>query len=351
MRKSDLVALLKLRKVSNELKEEIKSWSLEDLEKVDKKDFAGLFEKDVEELSAKIEDYFQRNEYIYLITIWDEEYPAEFKDLWDFPIFFFAKTKRELSELFAYEKFSIVGTRKITNYGIKVTKELTRALCERFTIVSGMADGVDSFAHREALENRRNTIAVLGCGVDVVYPASNRNLYNKIIENGCALSEYLPWEKPQKYRFVERNRLVASLGVGTLVTEAGEKSGALITAKFALDLGKDVFAVPGDVTKESSKGCNYLIKNGAIPVTCPEDILSYYGFEIHKKLVNLSEEEYNIFKHLSEYSSIEELSKILEKTPSEVMVALTVLELKGVVYRNIDGRYIRGDYVEISRDS
>ncbi|MCX7654356.1 MAG: DNA-processing protein DprA [Fervidobacterium sp.] len=289
------------------------------------------------ELVSKIEERLSKKD-IYLITYWDEEYPEVLRNISDPPVFLFVKGK---VDYLAYNLFAVVGTRKMSSYGKQVTEQFVKELTKYFVIVSGMAYGIDSVAHTTALNSAGRTIAVLGCGVDVVYPKSNELLYKEIIKKGCVVSEYLPWERPQKYTFVARNRIISGLSQGVLVTEAGIDSGALITAKFGLEQGKDIFAVPGDIYKPSSEGTNYLIQNGAFLVTNPYQILEYYGFKEHKKLVELSEEEKLIIDILSTEHTVEEILEKTSKDFSEIMVLLTILELKGLIYRTESGMYAK----------
>lgn len=296
------------------------------------------------EISEKLHAYLldPAHSNVSLLTFWDEDYPEDLKTIDGPPVFLFVKGRREV---LLGEKFAVVGTRRITPYGRVITETFVRELCRHFTIVSGLAYGVDSVAHATCLAEGRPTIAVLGNGVDVVYPKSNYKLYSEIVENGCLVSEYLPWESPRKYTFVARNRIVSGLSRGVLVTEAGPESGALITARFAIDQGRDVFAVPGDVNREQSRGTNRLIKDGAYVATEPGDILSQYGMKSHGKLVELSDEEREMIEKLGTVGDAEGLAELLGKPPSEVMVLLTVLELKGLVYRDFDGNFkltIRG---------
>uniref|UniRef100_A0A7V4KF44 DNA-protecting protein DprA n=1 Tax=Fervidobacterium pennivorans TaxID=93466 RepID=A0A7V4KF44_FERPE len=273
-----------------------------------------------------------------LITYWDEEYPQSLKNIPDPPVCLFVKGKLEY---LSYNLFAVVGTRKMTSYGKQVTERFVSEISKHFVIVSGMAYGVDTIAHSSALRLNRPTVAVLGCGVDVVYPKSNKMLYQQIIDNGCVLSEYLPWELPKKFTFVERNRIISGLSVGVLVTEAGIESGALITARYAVEQGRDVFAVPGDIFRTTSQGTNYLIKSGAFVVTEPSDILEYYGFKDHRKIVELTDDEAQIFGTIESEITIEEISEKLNIPISQVMLILTTLELKGLVYRTERNTYAR----------
>ena len=177
----------------------------------------------------------------------------------------------------------VVGTREATEYGIAATKRICTGLAANgVTIVSGMARGIDTVAARAAIDSGGKTVAVLGCGIDMAYPRENTALMNEIMKNGAVISEYPPGAKPLKTHFPERNRIISGLSKGILVTEAPKKSGALITANYALDDGRDLFAVPGSIFKKSSEGTNALIASCAKAVSSEHDILSEYVYEIER---------------------------------------------------------------------
>ncbi len=206
------------------------------------------------------------------ILLEDKNYPRLLKEIYDPPAQLYC-----LGELKNEEKFplAVVGTRKISLYGKKITEYFVNALAQSgLTIVSGLALGVDGLAHQIALENRARTIAVLGSGLDIIYPPAHKKLAKKIIDShGALLSEYPLKTHPSRLSFPARDRIIAGLSLGVLVIEAPIKSGALITARFALEQGREVFAIPGGIYNENSQGCNLLIKMGAKPVTRPEEIL------------------------------------------------------------------------------
>ena len=227
-------------------------------------------------------EYLEKNG-INFITIEDDEYPKALKEIYDYPISLYIKGNVELLK----EKcIAVVGCRDVSDYGIKASKYFAYNLARNdICIVSGLAKGVDSFAHIGALiqEKDRNnikgvrTIAVLGNGLDSIYPKENQELANMILEYGGAIiSEYPLGTKPEKMNFPARNRIVSGLSLGTLVIEAKEKSGTLITVDFALEQGRDVFVVPGNINSLNSVGTNRLIKEGAQLVNCYEDILMVY---------------------------------------------------------------------------
>lgn len=177
----------------------------------------------------------------------------------------------------------IVGTRDCTDYGVKAANVISAGLAENgVTVVSGMARGIDSAAARAALNAGNKTIAVLGCGTDVVYPPENAKLMLEIIENGAVISEYPPGSKPDRTHFPWRNRIISGLSRGVVITEAPKKSGALITAEYALEQGRDIFAVPGSIFKDTCKGTNKLLASCAKAVASAEDILEEYTYEIER---------------------------------------------------------------------
>lgn len=211
-------------------------------------------------------------ENIKLIPIMDKEYPKNLHRIYDKPILLYAKGNTNL--LKSLKKISIIGSRNCSEYGKIVTQKLSYMLAKKdYTIVSGMAKGIDSYAHKGALTAKGNTIAILGSGVNYVYPEENKRLYNKILEqNGLILSEYGLDTKPIPEYFPARNRLISGISDKILITEASKKSGTMITANFAIEQGKTVYAVPGNITSTRSEGTNELIKDGAILVNSLEDI-------------------------------------------------------------------------------
>ena len=169
---------------------------------------------------------------------------------------------------------ALVGTRKVSAYGQQITRDVSLYLAGNgLTIVSGLARGVDGLAHQHALQAGGRTIAVLGSGVDVIYPPEHRKLADAIVESGAIISDYPMGTQPEGINFPPRNRIISGLSLATIVIEAGERSGALITADFALEQGRDVFAVPGNVLSPASMGTNRLIQNGSFALVSPKDVL------------------------------------------------------------------------------
>jgi len=207
-----------------------------------------------------------------VMTFWDEIYPETLKRIYDPPSFLFFKGNLSVLQ----ENYvAVVGTRNPTGYGKLVTERFSAALAQAgYGIISGLARGVDAIAHHTALKAGQKTIAVLGNGIDISYPAQNRELAERIAENGLILSEYVMGTGPDSGNFPKRNRIISGLSLGVLVTEAGSKSGALITALYALDQDREIFAVPGAITSDQSSGTNRLIKQGAKLVQSVDDILN-----------------------------------------------------------------------------
>jgi len=279
-------------------------------------------------------------EEIKTITIDDRNYPRLLKEIKDTP-----KVLYYRGEIFPEENcFAIVGTRRCSSYGKQVALEIAGDLAEAgLTIVSGLAPGIDTFAHQAAVERNKRTIAVLGTGIDerTIYPQSNLKLAKKILETGgCLISEYPPGTPGSQFTFPQRNRIISGLSRGVLVVEAKQKSGALITAEWARKQGRKVFAIPGPIYSSNSKGCHYLIKEEAKLVENANDILKELNLP-QKELSSFYEgetgEENLILEALKEEAL--DVDKIIERTklsPAKVASTLAILEIKGKV-RNLGG--------------
>jgi DNA processing protein len=235
---------------------------------------------------------------------------------------------------------AVVGTRKFSNYGKEVCEKIIEGLRGYdFVIVSGLALGIDSIAHRSALENNLPTVAIPGSGLDekVLHPHSHKKLARDIVEAGGALVSEFEWEMPAGvHTFPQRNRIIAGLCKGTLVIEAPEKSGALITANFSLDFNRDVFSVPGSVFSDNSKGANKLIKMGATPVTSADDILDAFdiphkGENFKLDLSSLSPLEQKIISSLTDPMPKDELIRKIGLPACEISPALTLMQLNGYI--------------------
>ena len=248
----------------------------------------------------------------------------------------------------ASRNIAVVGTRTITRYGKDVTAQFVRAFAnDGLCVVSGGARGVDSLAHRTALECGGKTVAVLGCGVDIAYPPENKELLDKIAGEGLVVSEYPPGTPPNQFRFPERNRLISAFSSGVLVTEAGLKSGSLITADLAIEQGKELYVVPGSVFSKQSEGCNAKIKEcQAAAVTAPEDIIGAPARRDEGELgVQLSLEQSRIIELLSKEESMH-FSELLENSglsTGELSALLSEMEIFGMVNK------LSGNYYQVAR--
>ncbi len=300
-----------------------------------------------EELLLKL----KRNQ-IHFITIEDENYPEKLKEIESPPLVIF--TNKALPEQTL--SIAIVGTRKPTPYGRTIARKFAMELASRnINIVSGLALGIDAEAHRGALEANGETTAVIGTGLDTIYPPENKKLWEKIFQEGYIISEFPPGTLPLAHNFPRRNRIIAGLSEAVLVVEAPIKSGALITANFALESGRDVMAIPGPIYSEASKGTNTLIKEGAIPVTSVEDILEALSYKTtlpvqsHKRAKHQKREdkesrytEYeDILKLLESPLHIETISEKLNSPVNEVLTLLTKLKIKGLVEQKPGGYFVR----------
>ncbi|MBI5122276.1 DNA-protecting protein DprA [Candidatus Roizmanbacteria bacterium] len=243
--------------------------------------------------------------------------------------------------------FAIVGTRKPTSYGIQVARKFAYELTSAgFIIVSGMAMGIDTVAHQAALDAGGKTIAVLGCGVNTIYPVSNRSLYENIIKTGGAvLSEFPPDQTVLRGLFISRNRIISGLSRGVLIAEGLKDSGALITARFAGEQGKEVFAPPSPITSDMSQAPNFLLKQGAKLVTSIEDIMEEFDMKITPRKKEDIRKDLNeigklIFDTLSQNpQTVDDLAIGLSQTVPEVLNAISTMEIEGVVEKNQEHKY------------
>lgn len=242
---------------------------------------------------------------------------------------------------------AIVGARKATAYGKWAAYGLASKLSDYgIVVVSGMAYGIDAYAHKGAIENHGKTIAVLGCGVDICYPSSNKRLMESIFACGLIISEYEPGTTPLPYRFPMRNRIISGLCFGTIIVEAGLNSGSLITAECAAEQGRNIYAVPGNINSVYSFGANKLIKDGATPIIVFDDIIEELGISRNSNLVMKKEKigkdekiVYDILKSSGEITSDYLCSKT-GKLPSEINALVTILEMKGMIQTSMGKIFI-----------
>jgi DNA processing protein len=293
---------------------------------------------------------------VNVITINENDYPVLLKNIYDPPPIIYYRGNF-LDMVNNNKTLAVVGSRKATYYGRKIARDISLELASRgYTIISGLARGIDTNAHLGALEAGGKTIAVLGCGIDRIYPAENVSIANKIVKNGAIITEFPIYTKPEKNNFPRRNRIISGLSLGTLVVEAAEKSGALITSDYSLDQGREVFAIPGSIHSFLSKGCHDLIKQGARLVNSYQDIIEELETEDidSKSSENCNDKEENInVDDLNEYEKvflkyistdplhIDEITNLTELSPAQVNETLLSLELKNLI-REVEGkRYIR----------
>ena len=245
-------------------------------------------------------------------------------------------------ELLARPAVAVVGARACSGYGAQVARLAGRELAAAgLVVVSGLARGVDGEAHRGALDAGGTTVAVLGCGIDRDYPAAHADLARRIAETGLVVSEYAPGVEPAPWRFPARNRIIAGLAQATVVVEARERSGALITADFALEEGREVFACPGEITSSLSAGSNALLKLGATPFTGSEDVLELFGLAAADEAeTDIGEAARTLLEQLDTSLTGDELVRAAGLPASEAMAALSELELAGLV-ASVDGIYRR----------
>lgn len=288
------------------------------------------------DISKKIiEDCYKNN--IEITNIYESNFPNNIKKYEDMPIVLYYKGKINS----ALNGVSIIGTRRCSDYGKKVTVEVAKFLVQNnIPVVSGMAKGIDSYAHTTAIKEHGYTVAVLGCGLDICYPKEHKLLMDKIIENGLVISEYPPGTKPSNYNFPKRNRLISAISEKILIVEAGEKSGALITAKYARNQNKEILVVPNNIYSDESKGSNKLILEGEKIFLSKEQLLIKDRYYIENKNCNLEvkDEDSKIEKMLlsllgNKPKTLDSLICESNLRIDELIDSIIKLELKEKVYK------------------
>ena len=304
---------------------------------------------DLEKVWAKIE-----TQGIKILTWEDETYPQRLKEIEQPPPVLYIRGDYLPDDLFAV---AIVGTRRVTPYGRQITEELAAFLAaNNLTVISGLARGVDAIAHQTALRAGGRTIGVLGSGVDKIYPPEHRVLAEKMMERGAIISDYAPGTPPDASNFPPRNRIISGLSMAVVVIEAGETSGALITAEFAAEQGREIFAVPGSILAPQSKGTNKLIQNGALPLLSVNDLmqaldLTHMGEQkVARKVIPSDATEARLMDVLgAEPLHVDEIRNQTELPIEKVSATLALMELKGMV-RQVGGmnyvavREVQSDY-------
>jgi DNA processing protein len=309
---------------------------------------AGLSAKIVENLNkvrtqVNLEKVYEcmQAQGIHCLTWNDENYPRHLKNIDQPPPVLYARGEMLPEDDWAV---AIVGTRKVTSYGRQVAEEVATFLAQnRVTVVSGLARGVDAIAHQSALKAGGRTIAVLGSGVDRIYPPENRRLAEEMIAQGALVSDYPPGTAPDGTNFPPRNRIISGLALAVVIVEAGVTSGALITATFAAEQGRDVFAVPGSILAAQSKGTNSLIQDGAQPLLDPQEILEVLNLtqvtekQAARRILPTDPIEMRLFSTLGpEPMHVDEIRAQTSLPIEQVSATLAMMELKGMV-RQVGG--------------
>jgi DNA processing protein len=280
------------------------------------------------------------------VLTWESPgYPRLLREIPDPPPVLYVKGTLAEEDAWAV---AVVGTRRASPYGREVTRRLTAALARSgITIVSGLARGIDGEAHQAALKAGGRTIAVLGCGIDQVYPPEHRKLAEQIVAHGALMSDYPLGTQPEGRNFPPRNRIISGLSLGVLITDAGVRSGALITADYAAEQGREVFAVPGSILTRSSAGTNALIQDGAKLVLGPEDILEELNLTMvaeqaeARQVLPTDETEAALLAHLSaEPTHVDELQQQVGLPIAQVTSTLALMELKGMVRQTGGMKYV-----------
>ena len=307
-----------------------------------------LCDRDENKLNRWIEELEEKEIQFYSFLL--PRYPDLLKEIYSPPIGIYVKGTLPEDDI---DKVSLVGARRCSRYGASVTYQIAKDLGKaNIVVVSGMAKGIDAMAHKGIIDGGGQTIAVLGCGVDICYPAENRELMEKIIKNGCLISEYPPGTEPSPHHFPNRNRIISGLSKIVVVVEAGKKSGTLITADLALESGRDVFVVPGNVTSALSQGTNNLIKQGCPVVTESNDILLELGITYKEEerqafstqvATKLTPEEREIYNEIFDKEPVlaETICRKLHKNIQEVQYILSLLEIAGYIRKVRQAGYIR----------
>jgi DNA processing protein len=273
---------------------------------------------------------------IKVVTCGDSDYPSRLKEIYDYPPVLYIRGSLMPEDEWC---LAVVGTRRATVYGKQVTEEIVTDLAHsKITIVSGLAKGIDTIAHRSALEAGGRSLAVFACGLDIVYPGENAKLARDIIDHGALISEYPLGTQPRAENFPRRNRILSGLSLGVLIIEAGETSGAMITARMALEQNREVFAIPGSIFSPVSRGTNKLIQEGAKLVCDYTDILEELNLTTVARQIEMreiipeSETESIILQQLSaEPVHIDEVCRSSGLSAAAVSGTLAMMELKGLV--------------------
>ncbi len=342
----DLIYTVALRKDFKKLKAIIKA-DVFDLTKSDNQDghadnigrYFSIGKAQIDDAICDINKWKESK--IDAVSYFSDDYPKILREIPDPPMLIYVK-----GNIPHTAGISVVGSRIATSYGIRVSSRVSAFLAANgITVVSGMAKGIDSAAHKSAIDNNGKTIAVLGSGVDVIYPLSNSKLYYDIINNGAVISEFEPGAEPNRWNFPKRNRIISGLSVATIVVEATARSGALITARMAAEQNRTVMSVPGSIFSETSRGTNKLIKNGAVPLIDYQIIKDEIGIDIVNEIAasknaaeSLSDDEKLIYGSLSSPKSADRIAAELSIDTAAVLTVLTKLEINDFIQKE-NGRF------------
>ena len=283
-----------------------------------------------------------------ILTYQDPGYPQRLLTIYDYPPLLYVRGRLSEADELAV---AVVGSRRASSYGRKVAQNIAAGLAQRgVTVISGLARGVDSVAHRGALAVGGRTVAVLGSGIDVIYPAENKALAGQIVQNGAVMSEFPPGSGPEAGHFPRRNRIISGLSMGVVVVEAGVRSGALLTARFALDQNREVFAVPGNIDFAGSQGPHHLIQDGAKLVRNVQDILDelpvpgrteHAGLPV-RSMPSLSADEEKLLDVVTDQpAAVDDLIARSGLQPAETLVLLLSLEMKGLIQQLFGKKFVR----------
>lgn len=292
-------------------------------------------------------DILEKNN-IRLIPFTDKDYPANLLQIIDPPAVIFVRGEIKESDKFSV---AIVGSRRASIYGKSMAEKIAKDLTNRgLAVVSGGARGIDAAAHKGALNTSGRTVAVLGCGIDVCYPSEHKELYNRIAENGAVISEFPPGTSPEGWRFPARNRIISGISLGLLVVQAPTDSGALITARYAQEQGREIFVLPGNVDDIRNQGCHALIRDGATLVESAEHILEDLGIhtedvpkpQLTFEFESLTDEERKLVEILSlQPKHVDQIIQETKIPAPQATGTLTMLEMKGIVKRVPGNAYVR----------
>ncbi|MBQ0099789.1 MAG: DNA-processing protein DprA [Firmicutes bacterium] len=312
----------------------------------DKIEFAKKAFHEIKDINESVIDNLFTKEYIEyvlkelsnnketVVTIDSESYPESLREIENPPLVLYCKGDISLLN---NNNFSIVGSRKCLPLSISIAERFSEILSDNgFTLVTGIAEGIDVTVIKSALKNNKKVISVVAGGLSSVYPKAHQNIFDEVIKKGLVITEQTYFESALPYMFPIRNRIIAGLSKGTLIVSASKKSGALYTAEFAMENGRDLFAVPYSIGNKNGEGTNDLIKRGAILTDCPQDILSYYGIEKEEEIrISLTDREKAILNAISDGSShVEEIAVKTKLDISEVCSVLALMEIKKLVVKD-----------------